>query len=97
MIAVVIAIVVIVLVILGVVLTKYTNVGLSYRKNRLHKQVDKRYAELSETYEASEAKDMLEAELDQNKLVSDSYFDGEALVICYSDEDCEDYYIGEAN
>lgn len=93
-IALIVLIVVVALLILGYLLAKYTTMGMSWRVNRLHDQIETRYVELNDLYETEEAKTMLEAELDENRLVESAAFEEDLLVICYVNGECDDYYVG---
>jgi|GEM_PF-4766682 len=94
-IALIVIIVIVALAILGYLLAKYTTIGMSYRVDRLHDQIESRYVELNDIYEADEAKELLEAELNDNRLIQSAAFEEDMLVIEYTDGTMEDYYVGQ--
>lgn len=82
------------LIVAGYVIVKYTTWGMSYRVQRLHDQITKRYIALQTMYEIDQAKFMLTEELRQNRLVKSAVFSGDKLELCYIDQACEDFYVG---
>jgi hypothetical protein len=93
-IAVVVLVIIIAAVVVGYLLAKYTTIGMSYRVDRLHKQIEARYDELNERYEPDEAKTTLLAELNDNRLLMSAAWDEDLLILCYVDGMCEDYLLG---
>lgn len=79
---------------LGFYVVRYTTWGMSYRVQRLHDQITKRYQELQTMYELDQAKHLLTEELEQNRLVKSAAFRGDKLELCYVDQVCEDFYVG---
>ncbi|MFC1617759.1 hypothetical protein ACFL2B_00595 [Patescibacteria group bacterium] len=93
-IALIVVIVIVAIIVVGYVLAKYTTVGMSMRIDRLHDQIENRYTQLLEIYEENDARAFLELELSNNRLLESAEFDGDSLVLCYVDGECEDYYVG---
>ena len=94
-IALIVIIVIVALLVIGYLLAKYTTIGMSMRIDRLHDQIETRYVELNEIYEPDEAKSLMEAELNDNRLIETAAFDGDMIVIEYVDGTMEDYFVGE--
>ena len=93
-IAVVVVVIIIVAVVVGYLLAKYTTIGMSYRVDRLQKQIEARYDELSKRYEQDEARATLVAELNENRLLTSAVWEEDLLILCYVDGTCEDYLLG---
>ncbi len=90
----IVAIVIVALIVIGFIMAKYTTVGMSWRIDRLHDQIEARYDEHLEIYEETDARAFLELELSENRLLDSAEFDGDRLELCYVTGECEDYYLG---
>lgn len=93
-IAIVVLVIIIAAVVVGYLLAKYTTIGMSYRVDRLQKQIEARYDELSKRYEPDEAKATLVAELNENRLLVSAVWEEDLLILCYVDGSCEDFLPG---